>query len=201
MSEIDERLKNGNECVEVNGEDIEAALRDVGTYIDVSPEDVKQLCSLAIKHAQQRLVSSVPVDKVMTRSAVAVGKDGDLHQVARLLSENKISGLPVVDDESRVIGVITERDILAMTGMRHGHTIKDLIRHLLGEPLPRRREGGKVEDFMSSPAITVQPETDIRRAAATMDERGVKRLPVVDRDGRLLGIIARADIVRAIGGR
>jgi CBS domain-containing membrane protein len=186
-------------CPAVTRDDAEAALRDLGTYIDISPDDLQTLCLLAIKRAEQRMAQSMPVREVMTTKVISVRREADLHEASRLLSENRISGLPVVDDELRVIGVITEKDVMAMTGIGRGHTTKDLIRHLLGEPLPRRHEGGKVEDFMSSPAITVPPETGIRQAAAIMNERGVKRLIVVEGDGRLAGIIARADIVRVIG--
>jgi CBS domain-containing protein len=79
--------------------------------------------------------------------------------------------------------------------------VKELIRHLLGEPLPRRREGGKAEGFMSTPAISVQPESDVRQAAAILNQKGIKRLVVVDDRGRPVGIISRADIVKLVGSR
>ncbi len=107
--------------------------------------------------------------------------------------------MPVIDDDRVVIGVITDADVLAMTGLGRGHTVRELIRHLLGEPLPRRIEGGKVEDFMSSPAITIQADADLREAAAVIDERKIKRLPVVDNKGRLVGILSRGDIIRTMG--
>jgi CBS-domain-containing membrane protein len=185
--------------VDHTDEDFRAALRDLRTYVDISIDDVKRICSLAIKHARERIARSVPVSDVMTRKVVVVSKNADLHEVSRILSENRISGAPVVDSESRVIGVITEADVLAMTGIGRGHSVKDLIRHLLGEPLPRREEGGRVENFMSSPAITTTPNADIREAAAILDERNIKRLPVLDDGERLVGIVSRADIVKATG--
>lgn len=188
-------------CIEVTEEDVTAALRDLHTYVDISPEDLRTLCASAVRHAQQRVAQSVSVGEVMTRKVISVRQDADIHEVSKLLSENRISGLPVIDDESRVIGVITEKDVLSMTGMDRGHTVKELIRHLLGEPLPRRREGGKAEDFMSTPAISVQPESDVRHAAAILSKSGIKRLIVVDDRGRPVGIISRADIVKLVGSR
>jgi|WetSurMetagenome_2_1015567.scaffolds.fasta_scaffold54104_3 CBS domain-containing membrane protein len=198
---MDERPNSLRQCVEITDGDVEAALSDLGTYVDISPGDLKALCLSVIEHAQQRIAHSMPVSAIMTSRVVSIGRYADVHEVSHLLSENSISGLPVIDDQSRVIGVITEKDVLAMTGIDRGHTMRDLIRHLLGEPLPRRHGGRLAEDFMSSPAITVSPETDIRQAAAIMNERGIKRLFVVDSNGGLVGVIARADIVRAVGGK
>lgn len=198
---MDERAKNLSECVEITDGDVEAALGDLGTYVDISPGDLKALCLSIIEHAQQRIAQSMPVGEIMTSRVVSIGRDADLHEVAHLLSENNISGLPVIDAQSRVIGVITEKDVLAMTGINRGHTVKELIKHLLGEPLPRRHEGRKAEDYMATPAITVRPETDIREAAAIMNEKGIKRLIVVNRNDELVGIVTRADIVRVVGGK
>lgn len=103
-----------------------------------------------------------------------------------------------MNGENRVIGVVTEADVLSMTGLKKSHTFKDIVRHILGEPLPVRKIGDKVEDVMTSPAITIRPDTDIREASKILDERRIKRLPVVDEENKLIGIISRADIVRII---
>lgn len=117
-----------------------------------------------------------------------------MHEVTRLLGENKIRGLPVVDAENRVIGLISEADVLSMTGVKRDHTFKDVIRHVLGEPVPGERQGTKVQDFMTSPAITIKPDADLRDAARIVDEKRIKRLPVVDDEKRLVGVVSRADI-------
>ncbi len=184
-------------CVEINEEDVREAMRDLGTYVDISVEDLMTLCASAVRHARIRIASSVPVGDVMTRDVVTVTKDADIHEVASLLSEKAISGMPVVDEQQVVIGVITEADVISMSGVRKGHTVREIIGHLLGKPVP---EGGKgtVGDFMSVPPVTVRPESSLRDAAALLDKRRIKRLPVVDETGRLLGIISRADIVKAV---
>jgi CBS domain-containing membrane protein len=108
-------------CIEVTEEDVTAALRDLRTYVDISPEDLRTLCASAVRHAQQRVAQSVSVGEIMTRKVISVRRDADIYEVSKLLSEHRISGLPVIDDESRVIGVITEKDVLSMTGMDRGH--------------------------------------------------------------------------------
>jgi CBS domain-containing membrane protein len=186
---------------ELSEEDLRAALREIKTYVDITEEDLRRIYEIALRHAKERVTAAVPVREVMTREAVTIGKGADVNEAARLLSEDRISGLPVVDDHRHVIGVVSEADILSMTGMKKGHTFKDVVRHLLGEPLPGRKEGALVEDIMSSPAITTTPGTDIAEVARILDDRRIKRLPVVDEEGRLVGIISRADIVRAIRKR
>ena len=135
----------------------------------------------------------------MTKKVITAKKESSLHEVSDLLSENRISGLPVLDEEHHVIGVVSEADVLSMAGMEKGHSFKDILKHLLGEPLPNRKQGDCVGEIMSSPAITTSPEADIREAARILETRKIKRLPVVDGENRLLGIVSRGDIVRAMG--
>jgi CBS-domain-containing membrane protein len=192
-------MDNTQRDYEISDEDLRAAIKEIKTYVDITEEDLKKIYSIALRHAKERLASKIPVSDVMTKNVITVKKDADIHEVSRLLSENKVSGLPVVDDENHVIGVVTEADVLSMTGMKHGHTFKDIIRHILGEPLPERKAGSRVEDVMTSPAITTKPDADIREVARILDERRIKRLPVVNEENKLIGIISRADIVRATG--
>jgi CBS domain-containing protein len=82
--------------------------------------------------------------------------------------------------------------------MNKGHTFKDIIVRLLGEPAPGNKSGNTVRQVMSSPAITTTPDRRILEVASILEERRIKRLPVVDAAGKLIGIISRADIVRAV---
>jgi CBS domain-containing membrane protein len=185
--------------IEIIEEDLKAALHDLRTYVDISIDDLKALCSAAARHAEDRISRSLPVRDVMTPNVFTIEPNADIHEISKLLSEKDISGMPVVDNDGRVIGVVTEADVLAMTGMERGHTIRDLIRHLLREPVPGPREGGRASDFMSTPAVTIRPDADIREAATILNEKRIKRLPVVDEGGKLVGVISRADIVRTAG--
>ena len=186
---------------QISDEDLRAALKEMKTYMDITEDDLKKIYVIASRHAEQRVARRIFVRDVMTRNVIKVREDADINEVATLLSENRISGLPVVDGQGRVIGMITEADVLAMAGMKKGHVFKDVIRHLLGEPLPGPKRSNHLRDVMTSPAITTGPEADIREIALTLDKKRIKRLPVVDEQGRLIGVISRADIVRAIGAK
>jgi CBS domain-containing membrane protein len=184
---------------QISDEDLRAALKEMKTYMDITEDDLKKIYSMALRHAEQRVARRIFVRDVMTQNVIKVREDADINEVATLLSENRISGLPVVDSQDRVIGMITEADVLAMVGMKKEHSFKDVIRHLLGEPLSGPKRSKRLRDVMTKPAITAGPEADIREIALTLDEKRIKRLPVVDEQGKLIGVISRADIVRAIG--
>ncbi len=186
-------------CCKISDKDLRAALEEMKTYIDITEEDLKKIYEIALRHAQQRLAAKISVGEAMTKSVIAVKKEDYFHEAARLLSEHNISGMPVVDKENIVIGVVSEADILFTAGIKRGHSFKDILRHVFGEPLPERREGNKIKDIMSSPAIVIKADADIKEAARILDGKRIKRLPVVDEEHKLIGIISRADIVRTIG--
>ena len=192
-------MDTGNVCSPPSEEDLRAALKEMKAYMDVTEEDLQKIYEIALRHAQGRLASQVPVKNVMTTNVITVTQDADLHEAARILSDKRISGMPVVDDSNHVIGIISEADILMLAGMKKGHTFKDIVRSILGEPVPARKGGNKVKDVMSLPPITSRSDDDIAGAAKVLEEKRIKRLPVVDDEGKLIGIISRADIVRTIG--
>jgi CBS domain-containing membrane protein len=186
---------------QISDEDLRAALKEMKTYMDITEDDLKRIYAIALRHAEQRVAQRILVRDVMTRNVIKIREDADINEVTTLLSENRISGLPVVDGGDHVVGMITEADVLAMAGMKSGHAFKDVIRHLLGEPLSGPKQSKRLRDVMTSPATTIGPGADIREVALTLDEKRIKRLPVVDEQHRLIGVISRADIVRAIGAK
>jgi CBS domain-containing protein len=149
-------------------------------------------------HLRSTIGDGVLVRDVMSRDVISVQKFESVVTVASILSEQNISGLPVVDKQKHVIGIITQADILSMVGVRKEHTFKDLLKHMLGEPLPERRTGDHVADIMTSSPLTITADATIAEVAQTMDEKKIRRLPVVDEKKRLVGIISRADILKAV---
>jgi CBS-domain-containing membrane protein len=116
---------------------------------------------------------------LMTTDVITVAEDTGLRDAARLMFRNRVSGLPVVKGSRMLLGIITEADYLRLEVERAERSID--VEH--------------VGEVMSRDVITVAADVDILDAARIMCDRGVKRLPVVDGDGHLLGIISRADIV------
>jgi CBS domain-containing protein len=138
------------------------------------------------------------VKELMTESPVAVGPDTPLRDVAAILSERRISGVPVIGERLEVLGVVSEADILLKERgpePRHGGMLGWLLAG--GQPDARKLAARTAVEAMTSPAVTVGPEHDVSKAARLMTDNRIKRLPVVDAAGTLVGIVTRADLVRA----
>jgi CBS domain-containing protein len=135
------------------------------------------------------------VRDVMTTEVIAVAPDASLKEVAQQLSRHGISGVPVTDEKRRVVGVVSETEIVRAE-VGDGREPGLLGRMLLGLRLPKL-DGRTAGEAMTSPPINVSPEVDLADAARLMTERRVNRLPVVAGDGTLMGIVTRADLVRA----
>jgi len=136
----------------------------------------------------------VKVKDVMTSDVVTVAPTDTLKSAARKMIEHGVSGLPVVDDEGVVEGIITEADFVDAEAERAwGNERRRLLAAIFGER--SARTGTIVADAMSRNPLCIDLDSEISEAARRMSEHGVKRLPVVDPDGRVLGIISRADIV------
>jgi CBS domain-containing protein len=136
------------------------------------------------------------VKEIMTTRVVCVRKDATLREMAAALRENRISAFPVLDDEGKVIGVVSEADMLAKEAVIDKEdgppgVITDIFRH----KRLRKARGITAGDLMTSTAVTVAPEDTAERAARLMCDHGVKRLPVTDASGHLVGIISRVDVL------
>ena len=149
-------------------------------------------------HLRPRIGLEMVVRDVMTTNVISVTKYENIMHVANILTEKNISGLPVVDKEGSVIGIITQADILSMVGVGREHTFKDLLKYMLGEKLPERRVGHFVGDIMTSPALTIRPDANVAEAVRIMEEKRIRRVTVVNEKNELLGIITRADILKAV---
>lgn len=141
---------------------------------------------------------------IMKTDVVTIDPEATVRELADLLAETKVSGVPVVDGEMHVVGVVTEGDIILQDAELHfPHYIQFLDGVIYLESVRRFEErfrkafGAQVRDIMSTELITVGPDTSLREVATLMADEDVNRVPVVDA-GRLVGIVTRADLVRAI---
>jgi CBS domain-containing protein len=137
------------------------------------------------------------IKDLMTREVIAVQPGASLKEAARLLVAKEISGMPVVDRDGRVLGVLSEADLLVKE--RGGRSGDGPLSWLL-DPLDVvdriKLDARFVGEAMTAPPITIASTRPVAAAGALMIERGVNRLPVVD-DGNLVGIVTRGDLIRA----
>ena len=141
--------------------------------------------------------SNVRVGDVMTRDVVSVTPETPLKDVAAVLVERGVSGLPVCDADGAVVGVLSEADLLVKQGgspQRPGGLFAWFVETASAPDLAKLR-ARTAGEAMTAPAITVPAGSSVSEAARTMVSLGVNRLPVVE-DGRLVGIVSRADLVR-----
>jgi CBS domain-containing protein len=138
------------------------------------------------------------VRQVMTLGVITLDPQTTFKETAERLLDYGISGAPVVDADQRLIGLVTEADLMTKEAFdtRHRRPLEALVGLVNGD----RRWTGKAAgltagDVMTTDVVTARPDEDIRAAARRMLERGVKRLPVVE-DGRVVGIVSRHDLLR-----
>ena len=139
-------------------------------------------------------LDTVTVADVMTDNVVSVTADTPLKTLAELIVTHRVSGLPVVDQSNKVVGVVSELDLLAKVASKplSAESIRRLPRHL------RQARGETASDVMTNEVVTVEPDMTVPQAALTALRADVRRLPVTDLAGRLVGIVTRSDLLRLL---
>ncbi|WP_078972911.1 CBS domain-containing protein [Streptomyces sp. MMG1533] len=134
------------------------------------------------------------VSDVMTLTVVAVGRDAPFKEIVRTMEQWNVSAMPVLEGEGRVIGVVSEADLLPKEEFRDSDPSLSEQRGRLSDVA--KAGAATAGELMSTPAITVHPDVTLAQAARIMAVRHVKRLPVVDDIGMLQGIVSRGDLLK-----
>jgi len=142
---------------------------------------------------------------VMVKKVITINKNASVAELSELLIKNKISGVPVVDDSGKLVGIATEGDLIVRDADLHFPRYFKLLDSIIYlESLNkfkrnlRKYLGTKVEDVMTSKIKIVKEDTLVNVVANIMVRNNVNRVPVLDNDGNLVGIITRADIVKSM---
>ena len=143
--------------------------------------------------------SSGTVREVMSSPAITVGPDATSAEIIECLLSNNISGVPVVDENEHVLGIVTESDLVLSVayGKRDRRALALVAEIIQGRPAPwlDRLGANRARDLMTSDVVAVGPDDDVADAARRMLRRRCRRLPVVC-DGRVIGVVSRHDILR-----
>jgi CBS domain-containing protein len=136
------------------------------------------------------------VSDVMTSRVHIANRQSPFKQLVRVIEENHISAIPVVDERGFPVGIVSEADLL-LKSRRHELEGERGVRHLQRRRAQRSKaEGTTAEEVMTAPPITVQVDVTLSEAARLMQERNVRRLVVVDRAGKIAGIVSRSDLLQ-----
>jgi CBS domain-containing membrane protein len=179
--------------------DILEAMKTIPGYLDITPADFKEIYLIAFQQAIERLSRSVTARDIMTETVVWVKPDTPIEEVAERMAREGVSGVPVVDDENRVMGIISEKNFLDRLSDGTPKNVMGVIARCLQVQkclaLPLRRQ--KARDLMSSPVICLNLDSSLKEIAEIFSEKGINRAPVLDAQSRLLGIVSRGDIIKA----
>lgn len=136
---------------------------------------------------------SATVKDVMSTHVIAVREMASFKEIATRLREQRVSAFPVIDDDNKVIGVVSEADLLTKEALEG--TVPRTLLSLTRQRVRSQVNAVTAADLMTKPAVTIGPGEPVTNAARLMFDKRVKRLPVTDDDGRLIGIVTRSDVL------
>jgi CBS domain-containing protein len=144
------------------------------------------------------------VADVMTRDVITVTPETPLRELATILSEKHINGVPVVDDKGNVLGVVCESDLVNQNKPLHIPTVFVILDSVIPMENPwrlqkefKRLAATTVGDIYSRPPVSISPDTDLSEVARIMSERRLYTLPVIE-GGKLVGVVGKADVIRSL---
>jgi len=157
--------------VDISDEDILDAMKSIPGYLDITPGDFKEIFRHAYRHAIERIAQSLVAKDVMTAKLISVTPN---------------------------TGVISEKDFLFHMGEKKTRSTMEVIAQCLSSKgcVAVSMNTGFAKDIMTSPALTVFDDTPVFEIASIFAEKNINRVPVLDKNGYLVGIVARADIFR-----
>lgn len=177
--------------------------RLLGPLREMAPHALITLQEVEIVHSGMRFKEGLPdvkVGEVMRTDPVSIGPDRPATEAVELLLDKDYTALPVIDDSHKVVGVISDSDLLTRGGMEVTLSLKRAADADFAAELQRnlKSPARKVGEVMTAPAVTTTADASLGSAAKLMVARNLKRLPVVDGDGHLIGILGRLDVLNTI---
>ncbi|MFD0937262.1 CBS domain-containing protein, partial [Methylobacterium trifolii] len=178
--------------------DLDAALKDFDQVLDVGRGDLEAILRQAQVHAFRRRSGQATCAEIMSRDVVAVGPHTPLRQALELLRRHHVKVLPVTDEGARVLGIVTQTDLLDKAAWDRRGPRLGLGRRLRLTLSRGHAPHGSVEDIMTTALQTVRPDTPIADVVVRMSDYGLHHLPVVGADERLVGIVSQSDLIGAL---
>ncbi len=185
--------------VDISEQDVVEAMKSISGYIDITPGDFKEVYQSAYALAIKRLLDSITADKIMTRTVIFVDQEMALVEASDLLAEKQISGCPVVGSGEKIVGVVSEKDFLQEMGFGTTPSFMQLATHCLNSKscMIRRLHNKTVGDIMTKPPITADSTMTIGAISTLFAKHQINRLPIVDNNGRPIGMVTRTDLAHS----
>ncbi|WP_242476965.1 HPP family protein [Halochromatium glycolicum] len=182
--------------LDLTEEDVIDAMRHIPGYLDISTEDFRVLYQFASEHAIGRLFKNLRAGDLMLSAIRPLQPQMRLGEAAREITGQRLKSLPVVDEQGRVIGILTETDFLHCMG---ANSYLQLLLNLAEtqKTVSRRCSNNSVGEMMSSPVITVGESASVNEIITSFARHDGRSMPVVDSTGQLRGLLLRKEFVRA----
>ena len=178
--------------------DLDAVLQDYDQLLDVDRDDLETILREAEIRSYRRRSGQATCAAVMSRDVIAVAPGAPLREALDLIRSHHIKVLPVTDERARILGLVTQTDLLDKSSWDGQGPRLGLGRRLRLTLLRGSAPHGAVEDIMTSPVVTVGPDTPLADVVRLMARTGLHHLPVVEPDGRLAGIVSQSDLIVAL---
>lgn len=179
-------------------EDLDHAVRAVGTFVDIQESELVQIYGLAVDHAFERHLA-VTCGDIMARDVVVVTFATELEEAWNLLRRHKIKALPVVDSFRRIVGIVTVADFLRQlddtTAAGLAVKLQGLLRRTPGVNSEKAEVVGQI---MSAPVRTASMDTPVAELVHQLSDHGLHHIPVVDAERRLVGMVTHSDLIAAL---
>lgn len=193
---------NPDTYLNLTRDDLQYAINELNTYLDITIDDLLEVYSRARHHAQLRQIESHPLTSYINLEVFVAYPDEAILTAARRFVEHHISTLPVVDNDDRLLGVLTEADVMTLADIPHhapGTRLHDLWEQLLGHD--RQGQTGRrnlVKDFMATEPITINISATLGEACESMRRNHIKTLIVIDDQCQVKGVVSRSSILKAL---
>jgi len=196
----DENVNSGN-CLLFSEDDIVEAMKEIPGYIDITPGDFKLLCASSYAYARKKMLQSIQAHTIMHSPALCITQEKTVADLLHILADNGISGLPVLDEQGKIVGVVSEKDVLRILGKSPQSSMVGLMAASLSAPFALRPEeqGTRVKDIMTSPPIVLHEDDTLGAILELFHSRAVNRLPVINAEKTPVGIISRHDVIQSFG--
>lgn len=185
--------------LELSESEIIKAMQTLHGYIDITPSDFKEIYNVACDIAIKRFFKNITAKTLMTETLILLESTMALKQAASILSQNKVSGAPVVDSEKKVIGIVSEKDFLKEMGLGLNPSFMHIVAEWIQgtDSLVRNLGDRTVGDIMTTPPITGSPDMAIHDISTIFTQQNINRLPIVNQDKSIVGIVTRTDLAHA----
>lgn len=175
----------------IEKDDLHQALRDMDIYLDVSEEDLNQVYGRAGVHAFRRKMGNILCRDIMSRDVVTAEPATSLEEVWTRLHFHQLKAVPVVDDARRVAGVITLTDFVRRANVKRYGGLREKLTGLF-------RKAAVAGQIMASPVVTVREDSHMVELIPLLTDKGFHSIPVVDGEGRLVGMVTQTDLIAAL---